>query len=162
VDENDVPVPQGETGEIITRSDSVMVGYWDNPEATAETLRGGWLHTGDIGRFDADGYLSLMDRSKDVVISGGTNIYPREIEEVLLNHPDVQEVSVIGRRDDEWGEIVVAYVVGTAPPKDLDALCLEKIARFNRPKYYIYLESLPKNNYGKVLKTELRQADAQR
>lgn len=162
VDENDVPVPQGETGEIITRSDSVMVGYWDNPEATAETLRGGWLHTGDIGRFDADGYLSLMDRSKDVVISGGTNIYPREIEEVLLNHPDVQEVSVIGRRDDEWGEIVVAYVVGTAPPKDLDALCLEKIARFKRPKDYIYLESLPKNNYGKVLKTELRQADAQR
>ncbi|MDF1750783.1 MAG: AMP-binding protein, partial [Alphaproteobacteria bacterium] len=129
---------------------------------TAETLRGGWLHTGDIGRFDTDGYLSLMDRSKDVVISGGTNIYPREIEEVLLEHPDVQEVSVIGRRDDEWGEIVIAYIVGSAPPQALDALCLEKIARFKRPKDYIYLESLPKNNYGKVLKTELRQADANR
>ncbi len=162
VDANDNPVPQGEAGEIITRSDSVMSGYWNNPEASAETLRNGWLHTGDVGRFDADGYLTLMDRSKDLVISGGTNIYPREVEEVLLEHPNVFEVSVIGRRDDEWGEVVVAYVVGDAAPAALDALCLEKMARFKRPKDYIFLDALPKNNYGKVLKTSLREMDAKR
>lgn len=161
-DADDNPVPVGEAGEILVRGDSVMKGYWNNPEATAVTLRGGWLHTGDVGRFDLDGYLTLMDRSKDLVISGGTNIYPREIEEVLLEHPQVEEVSIIGRRDPEWGEVVVAYVVGSAAPGDLDALCLEKIARFKRPKDYIFVETLPKNNYGKVLKTELREQDAKR
>lgn len=161
-DADDNPVPVGEAGEILVRGDSVMKGYWNNPEATADTLRGGWLHTGDVGRFDADGYLTLMDRSKDLVISGGTNIYPREIEEVLLEHPHVEEVSVIGRRDPEWGEVVVAYVVGAAEPAELDALCLEKIARFKRPKDYVFVDSLPKNNYGKVLKTALRDLDGSR
>jgi long-chain acyl-CoA synthetase len=161
-DADDNPVPVGEAGEILVRGDSVMKEYWNNPEATSETLRGGWLHTGDVGRFDADGYLTLMDRSKDLVISGGTNIYPREIEEVLLEHPHVDEVSVIGRRDPEWGEVVVAYVVGAAPPGELDALCLQKTARFKRPKDYVFVDALPKNNYGKVLKTELRERDAAR
>jgi long-chain acyl-CoA synthetase len=139
-----------------------MPGYWENPSASAETLRNGWLHTGDLGAFDADGYLTLKDRSKDVIISGGSNIYPREVEEVLLRHARVREVSVIGRPDREWGEIVVAYVVGDAPAGELDGLCLEAIARFKRPKDYVFVDALPKNNYGKILKTELRAMDAAR
>ncbi|WP_417766583.1 AMP-binding protein [Stappia sp.] len=152
----------GESGEILVRGDTVMLGYWNNPEATAEALAGGWLHTGDVGMLDADGYLTLQDRSKDVIISGGTNIYPREVEEVLLTHPGVREVSVIGRPDAEWGESVVAYYAGEAEPGELDTLCLERIARFKRPKDYVRVEALPKNNYGKILKTELRSRDARR
>jgi long-chain acyl-CoA synthetase len=137
-----------------------MTGYWRTPEATASTLRGGWLHTGDVGSFDAHGYLTLRDRSKDVIISGGSNIYPREVEEVLLQHPAVAEVSVVGAPDPEWGERAVAFVVrrpGTAVEAgDLDRSCLDNIARFKRPKEYRFLDQLPKNNYGKVLKTELR------
>jgi len=162
VDADDHDVPTGEAGEIVCRGDSVMTGYWQNPEASAESLRGGWLHTGDIGKLDADGYLSLLDRSKDMIISGGSNIYPREVEEILLEHPDVEEISVIGRRDPEWGEIVVAYVVGTATPDSLDQLCLAKIARFKRPKDYVFVDALPKSNYGKILKTALRSLDADR
>jgi long-chain acyl-CoA synthetase len=151
-------LPAGEAGEILVRGDPVMAGYWNNPQATADALRGGWLWTGDIGSFDRDGFLTLKDRSKDVIISGGSNIYPREVEEVLLKHPAVREVSVIGRPDAAWGEVVVAFVVGdgVAPPA-LDALCLDHIARFKRPKEYRFVDSLPKNNYGKVLKTELRK-----
>ena len=161
-DAEDRAPPAGESGEILCRGDVVMPGYWENPSASAETLRNGWLHTGDLGAFDADGYLTLKDRSKDVIISGGSNIYPREVEEVLLRHARVREVSVIGRPDREWGEIVVAYVVGDAPAGELDALCLEAIARFKRPKDYLFVDALPKNNYGKILKTELRAMDAKR
>ena len=159
-DGNDATLPPGETGEVLVAGDAVMKGYWQNPDATAETLKGGWLHTGDVGAMDEDGFLTLKDRAKDVIISGGTNIYPREVEEVLLEHPDVSEVSVIGRPDPEWGEIIVAYVVGTPPEAELDKLCLERIARFKRPKAYVRVDSLPKNNYGKVLKTALRERDA--
>lgn len=159
--EDDTPLPPGETGEILVRGDLVMKGYWQNPEATAASLRGGWLHTGDMGAFDEKGFLTLKDRSKDMIISGGSNIYPREIEEVLLTHPEVVEVSCIGAADPEWGEIVVAYVVAkdgaAVSGKDLDALCLDNLARFKRPKAYRFVGSLPKNNYGKVLKTELRE-----
>ena len=159
------PLPAGETGEIEARGTAVMLGYWNNPEATAETLKDGWLRTGDVGRLDADGFLTLSDRSKDVIISGGTNIYPREVEEALLTHPDVAEVSVIGANDPDWGEVVVACVVlkdgGTADDRALDAHCLASIARFKRPKRYVFLPSLPKNNYGKVLKTALREMMAQ-
>jgi long-chain acyl-CoA synthetase len=138
-----------------------MPGYWRNEAATAKTLVDGWLMTGDVGRLDADGYLTLADRSKDVIISGGTNIYPREVEEVLLTHPDVHEVSVVGRPSPEWGEEVVAFVVA-APGRTLDAAaldahCLAEMARFKRPKDYVSVPDLPKNNYGKVLKTELRK-----
>jgi long-chain acyl-CoA synthetase len=136
-----------------------MAGYWDNPEATAQALRGGWLHTGDLGRMDAQGFLTILDRSKDMIISGGSNIYPREIEEVLLRHPGVAECSVVGRAHAEWGEEVVAFVVlkdKNLKMEELDALCLSNIARFKRPKHYRFVDSLPKNNYGKVLKTELR------
>jgi long-chain acyl-CoA synthetase len=159
-DGDDRALPCGTTGEVLCRGDVVMPGYWCNPEASATTLRGGWLHTGDVGAFDAEGYLTLKDRSKDVIISGGSNIYPREIEEVLLEHKRIREVSVIGRPDPEWGEVVVAYVVGEADRSELDALCRNSIARFKRPKDYVFVGALPKNNYGKILKTELRALDA--
>jgi len=168
VDEHDRELPAGEVGEIVTKSNCVMEGYWQNVEATAETLRGGWLHTGDLGSFDEDGFLTLRDRSKDMIISGGSNIYPREIEEVLLRHPDLVEASVVGRPHREWGEEVVAFVVarpGAAVAAEaLDRLCLDHIARFKRPRHYRFVDALPKNNYGKVLKTELRRllADPER
>jgi long-chain acyl-CoA synthetase len=154
------PLPAGSDGEIEVRGLTVMAGYWRDPEATAKSLRDGWLRTGDIGRLDADGFLTLTDRSKDVIISGGTNIYPREVEEVLLQHPAIQEASVIGAVDAEWGEVVVACIVTRSDVTDeaLDAHCLSCIARFKRPKRYIRLAELPKNSYGKVLKTALREA----
>jgi acyl-CoA synthetase (AMP-forming)/AMP-acid ligase II len=160
-DDDDRDLPVGEIGEVLVRGEVVMAGYWKNPAATAETLRGGWLHTGDMGAFDAEGFLTLKDRSKDLIISGGSNIYPREVEEVLLRHPGVLEVSVIGRPHPDWGEEVVACVVARperpVSPEELDRLCLSVIARFKRPRGYVFLEALPKNNYGKVLKTELRK-----
>lgn len=160
VGENGVPLPAGEVGEIEVSGDTVMAGYWNAPAATESTLCDGWLRTGDMGRLDAGGYLTLMDRSKDVIISGGTNIYPREVEDVLLLHDSVSEVSVVGRIDPEWGEEVVAFVVlkdgAACAEKDLDTHCLTHIARFKRPKVYRFLAELPKNNYGKILKTELR------
>ncbi len=159
-DEAGQPLPVGEVGEIMVRGTPVMPGYWQNPEATDKTLVDGWLMTGDMGFLDEDGYLTMRDRSKDVIISGGTNIYPREVEEALLSHPSVHEVSVVGRPSDEWGEDVVAFVVsapgGSANEAELQAHCLAQIARFKRPKAYFWLSELPKNNYGKVLKTELR------
>lgn len=152
------PVAPGDTGEIMVRGQVVMPGYWRNAEATAKTIRNGWLMTGDMGTLDADGYLTMKDRSKDVIISGGTNIYPREVEEALLTHPAVREVSVIGRPSAEWGEDVVAFVVATGVDEAaLDAHVLAQIARFKRPKAYFFTDDLPKNNYGKVLKTELRE-----
>jgi long-chain acyl-CoA synthetase len=167
-DEEDRPLPPERTGEVLVRGDSVMRGYWRDPEATAQTLRNGWLHTGDLGSLDSDGFLTLRDRSKDMIISGGANIYPREVEEVLLRHPAVEEVSVVGRPHPEWGEEVVAFVVPCgksscqreALEAELDALCLQHIARYKRPRAYRFVAELPKNNYGKVLKTELRKAAA--
>jgi long-chain acyl-CoA synthetase len=150
----------GETGEILVRGAPVMLGYWRNPEATTKAIRDGWLLTGDVGSMDGDGFLTLKDRSKDVIISGGSNIYPREVEEALLLHPSVREASVVGRPSEEWGEDVVAFIVAKPDVKletsELDRHCLEHIARFKRPKSYIFEIELPKNNYGKVLKTELR------
>lgn len=133
-----------------------MSGYWNNLAATTDTLRGGWLYTGDLGSFDSHGYLTLRDRSKDVVISGGSNIYPREVEEILLEHPGVAQACVVGAPDQEWGEVVVAFVVGSVSEAALDAHLLDRIARFKRPKRYVFVEDLPKNAYGKVLKRELR------
>jgi long-chain acyl-CoA synthetase len=154
-------MPLGEVGEVLIAGDSVMAGYWRNPQATAAAIRDGWLWTGDMGCLDADGFITLKDRSKDLIISGGSNIYPREVEEVLLTAPGVAEVSVVGAPDAEWGEVVVAFVVmavGAAPnAATLDAHCMAQIARFKRPKRYEFVDALPKNNYGKVLKTELRE-----
>lgn len=155
--ESGKPAGVDEIGEIVCRGDVVMSGYWNNPTATAATLKDGWLHTGDMGSFDNRGYLTLRDRSKDVVISGGSNIYPREVEEALLEHPDVVEAGVVGAPDPEWGEVVVAFVVGEVDAAGLDAHLLERIARFKRPKRYEFIDALPKNSYGKVLKRELRE-----
>ena len=160
VDGEDRDLPVGETGEVLVRGDVVMECYWRNDDATARALAGGWLHTGDVGAFDTDGFLTLKDRSKDMIISGGSNIYPREIEEVLLTHPDVLECAVVGRPHPEWGEEVVAFVTSrpghTADIATLDRLCLDNIARYKRPRDWRVVASLPKNNYGKILKTELR------
>jgi fatty-acyl-CoA synthase len=150
------PAAIDEIGEIVCRGDVVMSGYWKNSDATASTLKDGWLHTGDMGSFDARGFLTLRDRSKDVVISGGSNIYPREVEEVLIEHPLVSEACVVGAPDEEWGEVVVAFIVGSASQAELDAHILERIARFKRPKRYEFVDGIPKNSYGKVLKRELR------
>ena len=155
-DANGEPLPVGSHGEIMVRGDIVMPGYWQNEAATAKTLVNGWLMTGDVGFMDEAGYVTMQDRSKDMIITGGSNVYPREVEEVLLMDPAVVEVSVVGRPHDDWGEEVVAFVVGELDRAALDKLCLDNIARFKRPKEYISIENLPKNNYGKVLKTELR------
>jgi len=147
-------------GEIVVRGPTVMQGYWRNEEATSSTIVDGWLHTGDIGYLDQDGYLTLTDRSKDVIISGGSNIYPREVEEVLLLHRGIAQAAVVGRPSREWGEDVVAFVVakdGVAlDTRSLDQWCRDQFASFKKPKYYEICADLPKNAYGKVLKTELR------
>ncbi|HEX2540172.1 MAG TPA: AMP-binding protein [Caldimonas sp.] len=154
-------LPTGEVGEVLVKGDSVMAGYWRDPAATAAAIRDRWLFTGDVGSLDADGFLTLKDRSKDLIISGGSNIYPREVEEVLLTVPGVAEAAVVGAFDAEWGEVVVAFVVaepGAEPTSAaLDARCLATMARFKRPKRYVWVDALPKNNYGKVLKTVLRE-----
>ena len=161
VDEAMQPLPPGVPGEIVVRGLAVMKGYWRNEEATRQALVDGWLKTGDIGYLSEDGFLTLTDRSKDVIISGGTNVYPREVEEVLAQHPDVTEVSVVGQHDPDWGEVVVAFVVPVASAQldadTLDQWCRAHMASFKKPKKYHFCEDLPKNSYGKILKTELRK-----
>jgi long-chain acyl-CoA synthetase len=160
-DRDGATVPNGAIGEVLVSGATVMMGYWKNPDATATTIRDGWLWTGDMGAMDDDGFITLHDRSKDMIISGGSNIYPREVEEVILELEAVAEVAVVGRAHSEWGEVVVAFVVAAAgydlEAADLDAHCIANIARFKRPKEYQFILELPKNNYGKVLKTDLRQ-----
>ena len=137
-----------------------MKEYWNNSEANARSLRDGWLWTGDLGTVDRDGFLTIKDRSKDMIISGGSNIYPRELEEVLLKHPAILECAVIGVPDPEWGEAVTAFVTlrsgQEVSDNELDQLCLDNVARYKRPKGYHRVKSLPKSSYGKILKTELR------
>jgi len=161
VDESGAPVGSDEVGEIEVRGPTVMGGYWGDPDATARALRGGWLATGDLGSWDDAGFLTLRGRSKDVVITGGSNVYPREVEDVLLLHPRVQAVSVVGEPDPEWGEVVVAFVVPVPDgPIDglldeLDRICLDSLARFKRPKRYVVVDELPENAYGKIVKRDL-------
>jgi long-chain acyl-CoA synthetase len=153
------PVATGETGEVAVRGATVMQGYLNRADATAEALREGWLYTGDIGRLDSRGVLTLLDRKKDVIISGGMNIYAREVEDVLLDAADVADVAVIGIPDTEWGENVVALIVPGESMPDLAALehaCLARLARFKRPKHYLFVDELPRNASGKVLKRKLR------
>ena len=160
-DQAGAEVAPGTVGEILVRGRIVMGGYWGNPAATARAIRDGWLWTGDMGAMDAEGFVTLRDRSMDVIISGGSNIYPREVEEALLTHPAVAEVACVGRPHADWGEEVVAFVVlepdAAAGAGELDGWLLERIARFKRPKHWHFVEALPKNNYGKVLKTALRE-----
>ena len=159
-DPHDNELARGQMGEIVTRSDVVMKGYWRNPEITAKTLKNGWLHTGDIGYIDENGYLFLMDRSKDMIISGGENIYPREIEEVIARHPAVREGVVIGVPDAKWGEsikAIVSLVEGkSVTEEELIAFCKDNIASYKKPKSVDFVDELPKSNYGKILKRELR------
>ena len=161
VDDDDRTVPRGQMGEIVARGDLVMKGYWANPEATAQTLRNGWLHTGDVGYMDADGYVYITDRKKDMIISGGSNIYPRELEEVILQHPAVFEVAVIGVPDAKWGETVKAVVVrrANASLTEADVIdhCRRHLASYKKPQSVDFVEALPKNAYGKILKRELRE-----
>lgn len=160
LDDKDAEVPTGGTGEICVRGPSVFEGYWERPEETADTLKNGWLHTGDLGRADERGYFYVLDRKKDMVISGGSNVYPREIEEVLLEHPAVSEVCVFGVPDPDWVEAVKAVVVpmpGTEPTEgEIFAFCRKKMAAYKRPKSVDFVEELPKSSIGKILKRELR------
>ncbi|NWG02627.1 MAG: long-chain fatty acid--CoA ligase [Syntrophaceae bacterium] len=161
VDEQDRPLNPGEIGEVITRSDLVMRGYWKQPDKTEEALRGGWLHTGDIGYLDEDGYLYLVDRQHDKIITGGLNVYPREVEEILSTHPAVAQVAVFGVEDSLWGEAVTAAVVAREESKvtteELIQFCKDRLAGYKRPKKIFLVEDLPKNLYGKVLRKELKK-----
>ncbi|KKC03111.1 fatty-acid--CoA ligase FadD5 [Mycobacterium nebraskense] len=159
VDENMNDVPVGEVGEIVYRAPTLMSGYWNNPEATAEAFAGGWFHSGDLVRMDADGYVWVVDRKKDMIISGGENIYCAEVENVLASHPSIVEVAVIGRSHDKWGEvpIAVAAVAGDQLLLDeLEEFLTERLARYKHPKALEIVDALPRNPAGKVLKTELR------
>jgi long-chain acyl-CoA synthetase len=161
VDENDNDVPSGEVGEIIGRSEAMTIGYWQMPEATAEKLKNGWLHTGDLGKFDEDGYIYIVERKNDMIISGGVNVYPREIEEILYKHPAVFEASVIGLPDEHWGEVVKAVIVlkkGTsATEKEIIEFCGKHLAGFKKPKSIDFWEELPKSSTGKLLKKDIRK-----
>lgn len=158
VDENMTDVPVGEVGEIVYRAPTLMSGYWNNPEATAEAFAGGWFHSGDLVRLDADGYVWVVDRKKDMIISGGENIYCAEVENALAGHPDIVEVAVIGRAHEKWGEIPIAVVVVGTELRlaDLEAFLTERLARYKHPKVLEIVDALPRNPAGKVLKTELR------
>jgi acyl-CoA synthetase (AMP-forming)/AMP-acid ligase II len=160
VDVDGIPVAPGEAGEIIVRGDVVMCGYWDDPEATASAIRGGWLHTGDVGTFDVHGYLYLLDRTKDMIVSGGNNVYAREVEEVLITHPAVANVIVIGIPDAYWGEAVHAVVVREPGEQtsalELIAYCAESLAGYKKPKTVEFVDDLPVSAYGKVLRREVR------
>ncbi len=162
VDAHDRPVPPGTLGEVVVRGSSVMSGYWQRPEASQEVLRGGWLHTGDLGQLDASGYLQIIDRLKDVIITGGANVYAREVEDVLAMHPDVLATAVVGLPDREWGERVVAAVVpraGSSPSvTDLLGHCSRHLADYKKPKQVHLMDALPVSSYGKILKTDLRAA----
>jgi acyl-CoA synthetase (AMP-forming)/AMP-acid ligase II len=161
VDESGRDVAPGEVGEIIFRGPQVMAGYWNEPERTAETIRGGWLYSGDMARMDTEGYLYIVDRKKDLIISGGANISSREVEEVLYWHPSVREASVIGKPDDQWGELPHAFVSllpdkPATTPEELRAFCRERLANYKCPHQIEIIDDLPKSAMGKILKTELR------
>lgn len=159
VDENMNDVPVGEVGEIVYRAPTLMSGYWNNPEATAEAFAGGWFHSGDLVRMDEDGYVWVVDRKKDMIISGGENIYCAEVENVLASHPDIVEVAVIGRAHEKWGEVPIAVAAvanDNLALEDLDEFLTERLARYKHPKALEIVDALPRNPAGKVLKTELR------
>ncbi len=161
VDESDRPLAAGEAGEIIMRGPQMMRGYWNLPEATTEALRDGWMHTGDIGRIDADGYLYVLDRLKDMIVSGGENVYPREVEDVLFGHPAVADVAVIGVPDERWGETVKAIVVlrdgASADEGALIDYCRDRLGGFQRPRSVEFRDALPHAANGKLLKRVLRE-----
>ncbi len=160
VDENDEEVPQGEVGEIVIRGHNVMKGYWQRPEGTAEAMRGGWFHTGDMAKIDEDGYFFIVDRKKDLIIRGGYNVYPREVEEVLYEHPKIREAAVVGIPHDEWGEEIGAAVVlhegEELAPAEVGAYVKERIAAYKYPRVVWFVDDLPKGPTGKILKREIQ------
>jgi long-chain acyl-CoA synthetase len=159
VDESDEPVAQGEVGEVVIRGHNVMKGYWQRPEATEEAMRGGWFHSGDMGRTDEDGYFYIVDRKKDMIIRGGYNVYPREVEEVLFEHPKIREAAVLGVPHDEWGEEIGAAVVlhegEELSPEEVSAYVKERIAAYKYPRLVWFLDDLPKGPTGKILKRDI-------
>jgi long-chain acyl-CoA synthetase len=159
VDENDRPVEQGEVGEIVIRGHNIMKGYWQRPEATEEAMRGGWFHSGDMARTDEDGYFFIVDRKKDLIIRGGYNVYPREVEEILYEHPKIREAAVVGVPHDEWGEEIGAAVVlhegEELSPDEVSAYVKERIAAYKYPRVVWFLGELPKGPTGKILKREI-------
>jgi long-chain acyl-CoA synthetase len=159
VDEDDNPVAQGEVGEIVIRGHNIMKGYWQRPDATAEAMRGGWFHSGDMARTDEEGYFYIVDRKKDLIIRGGYNVYPREVEEVLFEHPKIREAAVVGVPHDEWGEEIGAAVVlhdgEELPPEEVSAYVKERIAAYKYPRLVWFLDDLPKGPTGKILKREI-------
>jgi long-chain acyl-CoA synthetase len=160
VDEDDNDVPQGEVGEIVIRGHNVMKGYWQRPDATEEAMRGGWFHSGDMARVDEDGYYFIVDRKKDLIIRGGYNVYPREVEEVLYEHPKIREAAVLGVPHDEWGEEIGAAVVlhdgEELPPEEVSEYVKERIAAYKYPRVVWFLDELPKGPTGKILKREIQ------
>ena len=160
LDDDDRELPRGDVGEICVRGPGVMLGYYRMPEETAKVVRNGWLHTGDVGRLDADGYLYIVERKKDLIIRGGFNVYPRDVEEVLYAHPGIAEAAVVGERDPLMGEEVVAFVVlkpgAEAGADAIIAFCRERLAKYKCPRRVRFLDSLPKSPVGKILRKELR------
>jgi fatty-acyl-CoA synthase len=165
VDDDGHDVPDGERGEIVVRGPNVMKGYWNRPDATAEALVDGWFHTGDVGIRDADGYYFIVDRKKDMIISGGENVYPAEVEDALYQHPDIKEVAVIGVQDPRWGETVRAIVVVkdgvSLTEADVIEFSRDRLARYKQPKSVVFIDVLPRNPAGKVLKFDLRERHGQ-
>ena len=165
VDEDDNPVPQGEVGEIVIRGHNIMKGYWQRPDATDEAMRGGWFHSGDMARTDEDGYFYIVDRKKDLIIRGGYNVYPREVEEVLYEHPKIREAAVVGVPHDEWGEEIGAAVVlhdgQELDPEEASAYVKERIAAYKYPRIVWFMDELPKGPTGKILKREIKVPAAQ-
>ena len=161
VDAEDNDCPVGVAGEIVVRGDQVLAGYWNRPEANAEAFRGGWFHTGDVARMDDEGFVYIVDRKKDMIVSGGENVYPREVEEVLFQHPAVADAAVFGLPDTHWGERVSAAIVlrpeARVEPAELDAFCRGRLAGYKRPRDWHVVSEIPKNVSGKVLKRELRE-----
>ncbi|HEY5054082.1 MAG TPA: long-chain fatty acid--CoA ligase [Solirubrobacterales bacterium] len=159
VDENDEPVPQGEVGEIVIRGHNIMKGYWQRPDATEEAMRGGWFHSGDMAKTDEDGYFYIVDRKKDLIIRGGYNVYPREVEEVLYEHPKIREAAVVGVPHDEWGEEIGAAIVlhegEELAPEEVSAYVKERIAAYKYPRLVWFVDELPKGPTGKILKREI-------
>ena len=161
VDEDDNPVPNGTIGEIIARGPQLMRGYWNLPDESAEALRGGWMHTGDAGVLDDEGFIYVQDRVKDMIVSGGENIYPRVIEEVLFKHSSIADAAVIGVPDEQWGETVKAIIVlkdgEAATDEEIMEFCRDKLGGYERPRSVDFVNALPRNPTGKVLKRELRE-----
>ncbi|WP_163527124.1 class I adenylate-forming enzyme family protein [Halobacillus ihumii] len=162
VDENGVEVKDGQVGEVTCKGSLVMQGYWNNEEATKESTKDGWFYTGDLGWKDDLGYLRLIDRAKDMIITGGLNVYPREVEEVLNQHPAVKETCVFGVADDKWGEAICAHVVLSTPSEkvseeELITLCKDNLASFKKPRFVHIVDTLPKNSYGKIMRKTLRE-----